>query len=155
MVICLCCDVHQDEGEWGAVPSTGGGEGVLLFPVASAAELALRADRGEAADGERPQGIPCICCILLSLGPEFSHFPFQFIPYQAGDLGFILFSFCGRKSLFAMFHIMATREVAMVYLCSISIYLSSHSKAWLTHSVKVFSLATVKASPKDGGRTKK
>lgn len=91
MVIFLHCAVHQDEGERGAVPSTGGGAGVLLFPVASAAELALGADRGEAADGERPQGITCVCHILLSLGPEFSHFPFQFIPYQVGDL--ILFCF--------------------------------------------------------------
>jgi len=80
MVGFFLCSMLQDEGEWGAVPSPGGGAGVLLFPVTSTAELTLRADCREAADRERPQGTGCMHHALPSLGPDFLTFLSDHLP---------------------------------------------------------------------------
>lgn len=76
----FCCAMHQDEGERGEVPSPGGGAGVLLFPVTGAAELALRADRGEAADREGPQGTTHVCHVSRSRTSFSDHPPSHLFP---------------------------------------------------------------------------
>lgn len=135
MVGFFLCSMLQDEGEWGAVPSPGGGAGVLLFPVTSTAELTLRADCREAADRERPQGTGCMHHALPSLGPDFLHFPFRSSAIKRETCSYpVVTTLCLLCFISQLHEDPCCICVALLFILSFW--------CWLTYSVKIISICS-------------